>query len=79
MSQNTDNLLLSIINTKDAIKAALESFGINMDEVAFSEYADKIHNIPNGTGVTFFNKTITTVDRFYIDTIPTFTTYDYNG
>jgi hypothetical protein len=79
MSQNTDNLLLSVINSKEAIKTALESLGINMDEVAFSEYADKIHNIPTGTGVTFFNKTITTVGTFSVDIVPTFTTYDHNG
>ena len=42
MSQNTDNLLLSVINSKEAIKTALESKGVDMTDVVFDEYANKI-------------------------------------
>lgn len=45
MSTNTDNLLISVMNSKEAIKTALESKSIDMTDVAFSEYADKIKRV----------------------------------
>lgn len=72
--------LLTVNGVKTDIKAAIEAKGVDMTDVAFSEFADKIHNIPTGgTGVTFFNKTITTVDTFAVSAVPTFTTYDHDA
>lgn len=46
MSQNTDNLLLSVINSKEAIKTAIEAKGVDMTAIPFNEYAGKIIMIP---------------------------------
>jgi len=54
MSQNTDNLLLSVINSKDAIKAAIEAKGVVVGSVAFDQYAGKISSIDNDPGGTLW-------------------------